>query len=261
MTLELNGLSAGYGGLNVIHDINLIVHPREIVTLVGANGAGKSTMLKAISGLILSDTGTMTFNGKRIEAATIAERMQLGIVHIPEGRQIFSGLTVGENLELGRYIQRHRAGQADKDRTEILAHFPVLWERLSETAGNLSGGQQQMLAIGRGLMSRPKLLMLDEPSLGLSPRLVTEIFDLIHGLREQGLAVLLSEQNAQLSLAIADRGYVIENGRVALTGSGQELLQSQEVIDRYLGVGARVRSSGRDKKSNLTNRLRDLLRA
>ncbi len=261
MTLELHGLSAGYGGLNVIHDINLIVHPREIVTLVGANGAGKSTMLKAISGLMLSRAGTITFNGKHIEAATIAARMQLGIVHIPEGRQIFSGLTVGENLELGRYIHRHRACETHKDQTEILAYFPVLQERLSETAGNLSGGQQQMLAIGRGLMSRPKLLMLDEPSLGLSPRLVTEIFDLIRGLRERGLAVLLSEQNAQLSLAVADRGYVIENGRVALTGSGQELLQSREVIDRYLGVGAQVQCFDRDKKSNLTNRLRDLLRA
>ncbi len=261
MTLELHGLSAGYGGLNVIHDINLIVHPREIVTLVGANGAGKSTMLKAISGLILSRAGTITYNGKHIEAATIAARMQLGIVHIPEGRQIFSGLTVGENMQLGWYIHRHRASETHQDQTEILAHFPVLQERLSETAGNLSGGQQQMLAIGRGLMSRPKLLMLDEPSLGLSPRLVTEIFDLIRGLRERGLAVLLSEQNAQLSLAVADRGYVIENGRVALTGSGQELLQSREVIDRYLGVGTQVKNFEGDKKSNLTNRLRDLLRA
>jgi branched-chain amino acid transport system ATP-binding protein len=261
MTLELHRLSAGYGGVNVIHDIELIVRPREIVTLVGANGAGKSTLLKAISGLTPFHSGTIMFNGERIDAAPTAARMRLGIVHVPEGRQIFSGLSVSENLELGAYIHRHRPDEAGARQAEILARFPALQERLAVTAGNLSGGQQQMLAIGRGLMSRPKLLMLDEPSLGLSPRLVSEIFDLIERLREQGLAVLLSEQNAQLSLAIADRGYVIENGRVALTGTGQELLRSKEVADRYLGVGARLRTSNADEKAKLTNRLRDLLRA
>jgi branched-chain amino acid transport system ATP-binding protein len=222
MTLELQRLSAGYGGIDVIHDIDLTVRPREIVTLIGANGAGKSTLLKTISGLTPSRAGTITFNGERIEAAPTATRMHLGIVHVPEGRQIFSGLSVSENLELGAYILRRRSDEANAQRAEVATRFPVLRERMSEVAGNLSGGQQQMLAIGRGLMSSPKLLMLDEPSLGLAPRLVTEIFDLIVGLRDQGLAILLSEQNAQLSLAIADRGYVIENGRVALTGSGQE---------------------------------------
>ena len=209
MTLELQTLSAGYGGMDVIHDIDLTVRPREIVTLIGANGAGKSTLLKTISGLTRSSTGTITFNGERIEAAPTATRMRLGIVHVPEGRQIFSGLSVSENLELGAYIHRRYSDEADAQLAEVATRFPVLRERMSEVAGNLSGGQQQMLAIGRGLMTRPKLLMLDEPSLGLAPRLVTEIFDLIVSLRDQGLAILLSEQNAQLSLAVADRGYVI----------------------------------------------------
>ncbi len=261
MTLELQRLSGGYGGMDVIHDIDLTVRPREIVTLIGGNGAGKSTLLKTISGLTPSRTGTITFNGERIEAAPTATRMRLGIVHVPEGRQIFSGLSVSENLELGAYIHRRRSDESDAQRAEVATRFPVLRERMSEVAGNLSGGQQQMLAIERGLMSRPKLLMLDEPSLGLAPRLVSEIFDLVVSLRDQGLAILLSEQNAQLSLAIADRGYVIENGRVVLTGSGQELLRSKDVANRYLGIGGQLESSGADEKTKLTNRLRNLLRA
>jgi branched-chain amino acid transport system ATP-binding protein len=261
MTLELQHVSAGYVGMDVIHDIDLTVRPREIVTLIGANGAGKSTLLKTISGLIRSRAGTITFNGERIEAAPTATRMGLGIVHVPEGRQIFSGLSVSENLELGAFIHRRRANETGAQEAEVTRRFPVLGERLSEVAGNLSGGQQQMLAIGRGLMSRPKLLMLDEPSLGLAPRLVTEIFDMIVRLREQGLAILLSEQNAQLSLAIADRGYVIENGRVALTGSGQELLQSKDVADRYLGIGVRHESSSAHLKDGISKRLQELMRA
>ena len=260
MTLELHGVSAGYSSINVIHDIDLTVRPREIVTLVGANGAGKSTLVKTVSGLTPTRAGTITFNGERIETASTATRMNLGIVHIPEGRQIFSGLSVGENLDLGAYIHRHRANVTDAKRAEVAARFPVLQERMSEVAGNLSGGQQQMLAIGRGLMSRPKLLMLDEPSLGLSPLLVAEIFELIVSLRDQGLAILLSEQNARLSLAIADRGYVIENGRVTLTGTGQELLQSKDVADRYLGVGARPESSAAHEKNGISRRLHDLMR-
>jgi branched-chain amino acid transport system ATP-binding protein len=261
MTLELQGLSAGYGGMDVIHDIDLTVRPREIVTLIGANGAGKSTLLKTISGLTRSSSGTITFDGARIEASPIATRMRLGIVHVPEGRQIFSGLSVSENLELGAYIHRRRSDEADAQQADVAMRFPVLRERMLEVAGNLSGGQQQMLAIGRGLMSRPKLLMLDEPSLGLAPRLVTEIFDLIISLRDQGLAILLSEQNAQLSLAVADRGYVFENGRVALTGSGKDLLQSKDVADRYLGIGARHESSSPRLKDGISRRLRDLLRS
>ena len=261
MTLELQRLSAGYGGIDVIHDIDLTVRPREIVTLIGANGAGKSTLLKTISGLTQPSTGTITFNGARIEASPIATRMRLGIVHVPEGRQIFSGLSVSENLELGAYIHRCRSDEADAQRVDVATRFPVLRERMLEVAGNLSGGQQQMLAIGRGLMARPKLLMLDEPSLGLAPRLVTEIFDLIISLRDQGIAILLSEQNAQLSLAVADRGYVFENGRVALTGSGKELLQSRDVADRYLGIGAIHESSSPRLKDGISRRLHDLMRS
>jgi branched-chain amino acid transport system ATP-binding protein len=260
MSLQLRGVSAGYTGVNVIHDIDLLVRPREIVTLVGANGAGKSTLLRCISGLISCPTGTIQFNETNIEAASSATRMRLGIVHVPEGRQIFSGLTVAENLQLGGYIHRHRSVRDDATRAKVLKRFPALQERLLQAAGNLSGGQQQMLAIGRGLMSQPKLLMLDEPSLGLAPRLVLEIFELIESLRGQGLAILLSEQNAQLSLAAADRGYVIENGRVVLSGSGRELLQSSEVAERYLGAGAKGTAAQENNGNELVTRLRDLLR-
>jgi branched-chain amino acid transport system ATP-binding protein len=258
MTLELHHVSAGYGGINVIHDIDLIVRPREIVTLVGANGAGKSTLVKAISGLIPVRGGTITFDGMPIEGKATAIRMGLGITHVPEGRQIFSGLSVAENLELGGYLDRRRLSETERRRSDVLDRFPMLRERLSTVAGNLSGGQQQMLAIGRGLMAKPKLLMLDEPSLGLAPLVVTEIFALIARLREQGLAILLSEQNAQLSLGIADRGYVIENGRVVLSGTGKQLLQSQDVAERYLGIGAKV-ASARNQVDALSSQLKAIL--
>ena len=257
MTLALANVSAGYGGIDVIHGIDLTVRPGEIVTLVGANGAGKSTLVKTVSGLVRARAGTITFNDERIETRSTAARMRLGIVHVPEGRQVFSGLTVSENLALGAYV--HRGRSSERQLAAVEARFPVLRDRLAALAGNLSGGQQQMLAIGRGLMAEPKLLILDEPSLGLAPRLVTEMFDLIRGLRDQGLAILLSEQNARMGLAIADRGYVIENGRVGLTGSGQELLRSKDVADRYLGAGVKVESSSAE--NDAVNRLRDVLRA
>jgi branched-chain amino acid transport system ATP-binding protein len=259
--LELQDISAGYGGIDVIHGIDLAVRASEIVTLVGANGAGKSTLVKTISGLVAARSGTITFDGRRIETASTATRMRLGIAHVPEGRQVFAGLTVGENLALGAYVHRGQAEQTQARLAQVGARFPVLRDRMSALAGNLSGGQQQMLAIGRGLMAAPKLLILDEPSLGLAPRLVSEMFELIQGLRRQGLAILLSEQNAQLSLAIADRGYVIENGRVTLSGSGQDLLRSKDVADRYLGVGATPDSAGPDRGGQLAERLRALLRA
>jgi branched-chain amino acid transport system ATP-binding protein len=259
--LELQNISAGYGGVDVIRDIDLIVRAGEIVTLVGANGAGKSTLVKTISGLVPARSGTITFDGRRIETASTATRMRLGIAHVPEGRQVFAGLTVAENLALGAYVHRGQADETQARLGQVGARFPVLRERMSALAGNLSGGQQQMLAIGRGLMAAPKLMILDEPSLGLAPRLVSEMFELIQGLRRQGLAILLSEQNAQLSLAIADRGYVIENGRVALSGSGQDLLQSKDVADRYLGVGATPESAGPGRGGQLAERLRALLRA
>ena len=258
--LELHDISAGYGGVNVIRGIDLSVRAGEIVTLVGANGAGKSTLVKTISGLVPARSGTITFDDRRIETASTATRMRRGIAHVPEGRQVFAGLTVAENLALGAYVHGGRPEQMQARLAEVGARFPVLRDRMSALAGNLSGGQQQMLAIGRGLMAAPKLMILDEPSLGLAPRLVVEMFELIQGLRRQGLAILLSEQNAQLSLAIADRGYVIENGRVALSGSGQDLLRSKDVADRYLGVGATPGSAGSDG-GRLAERLRALLRA
>jgi branched-chain amino acid transport system ATP-binding protein len=260
MTLELRQVSAGYGGVDVIHGIDLSVRAGEIVTLVGANGAGKSTLVKTVSGLVPVRAGTITFDGHEIAAVSTAARMRLGIVHVPEGRQVFSGLTVGENLALGAYVHGHQPAATSARLAEVEALFPVLRERPGALAGNLSGGQQQMLAIGRGLMARPKLLILDEPSLGLAPRLVGEMFDLIQGLRGQGIAILLSEQNALLSLAIADRGYVIENGRVALTGTGQDLLRSKDVADRYLGVGVKPDGGEAARGNQLAARLRDLLR-
>jgi branched-chain amino acid transport system ATP-binding protein len=259
--LELQNISAGYGGVDVIRDIDLTVRAGEIVTLVGANGAGKSTLVKTISGLVPARSGTITFDGRRIDTASTAMRMRLGIAHVPEGRQVFAGLTVGENLALGAYVHRGQAERTQARLAEVGARFPVLRDRMSALAGNLSGGQQQMLAIGRGLMAAPKLMILDEPSLGLAPRLVSEMFELIQGLRQQGLAILLSEQNAQLSLAIADRGYVIENGRVALSGSGEDLLRSKDVADRYLGVGATPETAGPGGGGHLAERLRALLRA
>jgi len=259
MTLELSQVSAGYGGADVIRNIDLVVRAGEIVTLVGANGAGKSTLVKTISGVVAARAGTIAFAGRRIDRLDTAARMRLGIVHVPEGRQIFAGLTVGENLSLGSYVHRDRAEDIAARLAAVTARFPALRDRLTALAGHLSGGQQQMLAIGRGLMADPKLLILDEPSLGLAPRLVGEMFDLVRGLRDQGIAILLSEQNAQMSLAIADRGYVIENGRVALSGAGAELLRSSEVAERYLGVGADLGRTISDRGDGLAARLRTIL--
>jgi branched-chain amino acid transport system ATP-binding protein len=259
MTLELNAVCAGYGGVDVIHDVDLLVRPREIVTLVGNNGAGKSSLVKTISGLIPVRSGIISFDGRRIDGWSMAARMRLGIAHVPEGRLIFSGFTTAENLELGGYLRTSSRHDTNSRQEEIWRLFPVLRVRTATLAGNLSGGQQQMLAIGRGLMAEPKLLILDEPSLGLAPRVVSEIFDLIVRLREQGLAILLSEQNARLSLAIADRGYVIENGHVVLSGTGQDLLRSREVVDRYLGVGIELEGQSAERSAGLAEQLRELL--
>jgi branched-chain amino acid transport system ATP-binding protein len=236
MTLELRQVSAGYGGVDVIHGIDLMVRAGEIVTLVGANGAGKSTLVKTISGLVPARAGTIAFAGRRIERFATAVRMQLGIVHVPEGRQVFAGLTVAENLGLGGYVHGDRAEDAAARRAAVTARFPALRDRLGALAGNLSGGQQQMLAIGRGLMADPKLLILDEPSLGLSPLLVEELFGLIADLHRQGLAILLVEQNVAQSLEIAQRAYVLENGAIQFSGTSAELLATDRLRQAYLGV-------------------------
>jgi branched-chain amino acid transport system ATP-binding protein len=237
--LEISGLVTGYGDLTVLHGIDLRVGAGEIVALIGANGAGKTTLAKAVSGLLPARQGRIVLDGQSIERLSPRARVRLGISHVPEGRQIIAGLTVAENLRLGAYVERRRLGAAliEQRIGTVCRHFPVLSGRLDEPAGNLSGGQQQMLAIARALMVEPRVLVLDEPSLGLSPVLVAEIFRLIVDLRAQGLAILLSEQNARLSLAIAEHGYVIEMGRVTLEGPGRELLGRPEVIERYLGIG------------------------
>lgn len=240
MMLECRGITVGYTESPVLEDINLTIGEGEIVTLVGANGAGKSTLVKSISGLMSPMKGEIRFDDARIDTLPAADRIRLGISHVPEGRQVFSGMTVAENLGLGAYARRDRRGSRERDEKlqEMYALYPFLRERMHDVVGNFSGGQQQMLAIARGLMSRPKLIMLDEPSLGLSPLMVAEVFALVKELRGRGLSILLSEQNARSALAIADRGYVIENGCVAMSGAASELLASPEIAERYLGVGA-----------------------
>jgi branched-chain amino acid transport system ATP-binding protein len=258
--LELRGITTGYGATLVVHDIDLTVRAGEIVTLVGANGAGKSTLVKTISGLLPAQRGQILFEGERIERFSPRARVLLGIAHVPEGRQTFAGLTVAENLELGGCVRRNRSAEDIAQRMQdVCRRFPVLRERLHEVVANFSGGQHQMLAIARGLMADPKLLILDEPSLGLAPALVAQIFPLIAGLRDRGIAILLSEQNARLSLAIANRGYVIENGRVALSGEGRELLRSTDIAERYLGVGAAVGAINASRDEQLAARLRQLM--
>ncbi len=256
--LEVRRLSAGYGGQRVIHDIDLSVGAGEIVTLVGANGAGKSTLLKTISGLLAPRAGSILLEGQDIARRSPRERVQLGIAHVPEGRGVFAGLSIAENLRLGAYVwHRSRGDDSMGERMAgVCKRFPVLLERLHQPAGTLSGGQQQMLAIARGLMARPRCLLLDEPSLGLSPLLVADIFRLIASLRAQGLAILLSEQNARMSLAIADRAYVLETGRVVLVGAGRELLGRPEIAERYLGVGKAVATLGERRHASLVAGLR-----
>ena len=231
--LEVKGLEARYGRIQVLHGIDLQVRAGEMVALVGANGAGKTTLLKALSG-VQPSRGAIYFDNTSIEKSTAEHRVSLGIVQCPEGRQVFAPLSVEDNLRLGAY-RRGRA-QASRSLERVYALFPALAERREQLAGTLSGGQQQMLAIGRALMASPRLLLLDEPSMGLAPRLVAEIFACIAGLRAAETALLLVEQNAAAALAVADRGYVLETGRIALSGSGAELLADTGVRQAYLGL-------------------------
>ncbi len=258
--LELRSVTAGYGRQPVVHGVSLTLKPGEIVALVGANGAGKSTLVKTISGLLRPHEGEILLEGRRIERLSPRARVLGGIAHVPEGRQVFAGLTIADNLRMGAYSRLGELSAAGLEARlqEVCQSLPVLLQRLDEPAGNLSGGQQQMLAIARGLMSKPRILLLDEPSLGLSPVLVTEIFRLIERLRDQGLSILLSEQNARLSLAIADRGCVIEKGRLTLEGAGRELLDNPEVAERYLGVGTAVSGFGEQRQRQMVAGLRQL---
>ncbi|MCA9821192.1 MAG: ABC transporter ATP-binding protein [Dehalococcoidia bacterium] len=231
--LEVRGLEAGYGGIVAVKGIDLDVGENEIVTLIGANGAGKTTTLKAISGLVRARAGSITFAQQSIEKHQPHDIVRLGISHVPEGRGIFARLTVYENLQLGSYVQGPRA--AVEDLPKVFDLFPRLKERASQTGGTLSGGEQQMLAIGRALMARPRLLLMDEPSMGLSPLLVETIFQTVVDIRAAGTPILLVEQNAALALEIADRAYVLESGVVSLTGTGKELAAADSVRKAYLG--------------------------
>jgi branched-chain amino acid transport system ATP-binding protein len=236
--LEVDGLEVAYGQIRAVRGVSFTVEAGQVVTLIGSNGAGKTTTLRTLSGLLSPASGTVCFEGRRIDGTPAHAIVELGIAHVPEGRRIFPGLTVLENLELGAFSRSGRkGGEADlrSDFERVYELFPVLSERRTQFGGTLSGGEQQMLAIGRALMSRPRLLMLDEPSMGLSPIMMTRIFTTLAELKSEGTTILLVEQNAQAALTLADRGYVLETGRLVLGGDGPELLQSAEVRKAYLG--------------------------
>ena len=231
--LKVNDINVYYGAIHAIKGVSFEVNDGEVVTLIGANGAGKSTILNTVCGLLHSRTGSIEFLDKNLASVPAHKIVELGMAHVPEGRRIFQQMTVEENLEMGAYTQPNSTvapGIAD-----VYKRFPRLQERRKQIAGTLSGGEQQMLAMGRALMSKPKLLMLDEPSMGLAPILVEQIFDIIKELHAAGTTILLVEQNAQAALSVADRAYVLETGRISLSGTGDELMASDKVRKAYLG--------------------------
>jgi branched-chain amino acid transport system ATP-binding protein len=232
--LEVQDIHVYYGAIHALKGISFYLEEGEIVALIGANGAGKSTSLNTISGLLRPQPGTIKFQDEDISQTPPAKIVRKGIIHVPEGRKIFPKLTVWENLEIGAYSRDDR-NEIEKDYEKVFDLFPRLRERKSQLGGTLSGGEQQMLAIGRGLMARPKLLLLDEPSMGLAPILVEQIFEIIQDINSQGTSILLVEQNAQMALSIADRGYVLETGKVAMTDAADRLLVDPKVIKAYLG--------------------------
>ena len=232
--LEIKDLHVSYGGIQALRGVSLTVPEGKIVTLIGANGAGKSTLMRTISGLVKAQSGSILWNGQEIAAKPIDQIVAGGIAMSPEGRRVFADLTVVENLKIGAYLRRDKAG-IQQDLEWVYSLFPRLKERSWQSAGTLSGGEQQMLAVGRALMSKPKLLMLDEPSLGLAPLVVREIFDIIRTVNQQGITVLLNEQNANMALKVADYAYVLETGTLTLSGTGTELLADESVKAAYLG--------------------------
>ena len=235
MMLAIENLHVYYGGIHALKGISLSVPEGQVVTLIGTNGAGKSTTLRTICGFVSPKEGHIVFEGQDIGAVKAPERVKLGIAMVPEGRRVFTNLTVYENLLMGAYL-RNDEGGIKHDLERIYALFPVLTERRSQRAITLSGGEQQMLAVGRGLMGHPELMMFDEPSLGLSPILVQQIFDIVKKINEEGVTVLLVEQNVTQTLAMCHRAYVLENGRVALNGTGKELMNNDHVREAYLGI-------------------------
>jgi len=233
--LTIENLSVHYGAIKALHGVSIAVEPGEIVTLIGANGAGKSTTLRAVSGLVKPSGGTITFDGKSLAGLAPHKILRLGLAQVPEGRGIFPNLTVDENLDLGAFARADRKNVAG-DRERVFSLFPRLKERLDQRAGTLSGGEQQMLAIGRALLARPRLLLLDEPSLGLAPQLVQTIFKIIREINASGTTIFLVEQNAHMALRVAHRAYVLEVGSVVMQGDAKQLAASDEVKKAYLGI-------------------------
>ena len=231
--LKVENINVYYGSIHAIKNVSFEVRQGEIVTLIGANGAGKSTTLQTVSGLLHSKTGSITFLGEKLDNVPAHKIVTKGIAHVPEGRRIFLQMSVEENIQMGAYTRP--SSEYDEVLAEVYDHFPRLKERRKQIAGTLSGGEQQMLAMGRAMMSRPKLLMLDEPSMGLSPIMVDEVFEIIKAFHKSGTTILLVEQNANKSLAISDRAYVLENGSINLSGTGKELLESEDIKKAYLG--------------------------
>lgn len=232
--LEVKNLSVHYGMIQAVRNVDFKVNEGEIVSLIGANGAGKSTILKTLSGLIHPSEGEIVYLGENIASTSAKKIVEKGLVQVPEGRHVFPGLTVKENLELGAFLRKDKE-EIQKDMEAVFERFPILKERKDQDAQTLSGGEQQMLAMGRALMNRPKLLLLDEPSMGLAPIFIREIFKIIQEIQKTGTTVLLIEQNAKMALSISNRAYVLETGSVVLSGTGQELLESDEIQKAYLG--------------------------
>ncbi len=233
--LEIQDLNVFYGSIHALHDISFTVNQGEIVTLIGANGAGKTTVLHAISRLIPLKSGSIVFSGKDITREEAYRLVPMGLSQVPEGRRVFATMTVRENLEMGAYTRRNK-GELEADLDMVFHHFPRLKERIKQLAGTLSGGEQQMLATARALMSHPSLLMMDEPSMGLSPILVEEIFSIIQGINQEGTTILLVEQNAHMALSIASRAYVLETGHIVMEGEAKQLLDNEKVKEAYLGT-------------------------
>ena len=238
MRLEIKDLRVHYGKIEAIKGVSVVVNQGEIVTLIGANGAGKTTILKTISGLRNVTSGSITFDGGEISKVPAHERVDLGISQVPEGRGIFPGMTVLENLEMGKFNRKNRKAEMDEDLDRIYTLFPRLKERTSQAGGTLSGGEQQMLAMGRALMARPKVLLLDEPSMGLAPQMIANIFRIITEINKQGVTILLVEQTAQQALQRADRAYILETGNVTKEAAAADLLNDPAVREAYLGTGA-----------------------
>ncbi|MBL3641092.1 ABC transporter ATP-binding protein [Bacillus sp. RHFB] len=232
--LKIEDINVYYGNIQALKGVSMEINEGEIVTLIGANGAGKSTLLKTISGLLKPKQGKVLFEGDSIGGKAAQSIVKMGISHVPEGRRVFANMTVAENLELGAYLRKDKA-DIHKDMEKVYELFPRLLERIKQQAGTLSGGEQQMLAMGRALMAKPRLLLLDEPSMGLAPLLVKQIFNIIQEISESGTTILLVEQNANLALSIADRAYVVETGRIVLSGNAEELTSSEEIKMAYLG--------------------------